>query len=68
MTPTQPLLAFRCSHPSIGGGRPHLYHAKSAVHAALQFAKDCGKSGTEYQIRVESDTFFGSTHILCTPR
>lgn len=69
--PTQPatqLFRFQCSHPSIAGGAEHLYHAKSAVDAALQFAKDCGTPGKEYQIRVVSDLFVGSTHILCTPR
>lgn len=64
----QNLLAFRCSHPSIAGGKEHLYHARSAANAALRFACDCGTPGREYQIRVESDLFVGSTHILCTSR
>ena len=62
------LLTFRCSHPSIAGGKEHLYHAKSAVDAALRFVKDCGTPGREYQVRVVSDLFVGSTDILCTPR
>lgn len=69
--PTQPapqLLRFRCSHPSIADGKEHLYHAKSAVDAALRFVKDCGTPGREYQVRVVSDLFVGSTDILCTPR
>lgn len=69
--PTQPaprLFQFRCSHPSISGGEEHLYHAKSAVDAALRFVKDCGTPGREYQVRVVSDTFIGATNITCVPR
>lgn len=69
--PTQPapqLLRFRCSHPSIAGGKEHLYHAKSAVDAALRFVKDCGTSGKQYQILVMSENRMSASYILCTPR
>jgi len=62
---TAPLLAFRCSHPSIAGGKPHLYHAKSDGIAAVRFVNDLGSPGVQYDVRVQSDTCFATSIITC---
>lgn len=53
--PSNPLLAFRCSHPSIAGGKQHLYHSQSATVAARRFVNDWGSPGEVHDVRVKSD-------------